>query len=179
MSSVTMAFPSGVMRQPLGSAYPSDTECVERECGFSCETFGCDSRTDVTASRSVGRQNDFAIYSVKVIPKSILRHQHIFVSIWLQGHTKPFWRNIRWKTRLRHGILLNQDFPLTLTKRTFLCFFAAASLLAFAEDAPKRPRLVLAIVIDQFRYDYLLRFRQDYNAGFKRMLEEGAVFTDA
>jgi predicted AlkP superfamily pyrophosphatase or phosphodiesterase len=67
----------------------------------------------------------------------------------------------------------------TRTKRTFLCFFTIATLFARADDAPKRPRLVLAIVIDQFRYDYLQRFRQDYNAGFKRMLEQGAVFTDA
>jgi len=45
--------------------------------------------------------------------------------------------------------------------------------------APKPPKLVLAIVIDQFRYDYLLRFRRDYNAGMARLLEHGAVFTDA
>ena len=64
-------------------------------------------------------------------------------------------------------------------KRTILCFFAIASLFSWADEAPKRPRLVLALVIDQFRYDYLLRFRQDYNAGLKRMLEQGAVFTDA
>jgi predicted AlkP superfamily pyrophosphatase or phosphodiesterase len=76
-------------------------------------------------------------------------------------------------------ILWTQDPPLTRTKRTSLCFFALATLFALADDAPKRPRLVVAIVIDQFRYDYLLRFRQDYNAGFKRMLEQGAVFTDA
>jgi predicted AlkP superfamily pyrophosphatase or phosphodiesterase len=68
---------------------------------------------------------------------------------------------------------------LTRTKRTALCFLAVATLHAWADDAPKRPRLVLAIVIDQFRYDYLLRFRQDYHAGLKRMLEQGAVFTDA
>jgi predicted AlkP superfamily pyrophosphatase or phosphodiesterase len=37
----------------------------------------------------------------------------------------------------------------------------------------------LAIVIDQFRYDYLLRFRQDYNAGLARLLDKGAVFADA
>jgi len=67
----------------------------------------------------------------------------------------------------------------TRTKRTFLCFFAVATLFAWAADTPKRPRLVLAIVIDQFRYDYLQRFRQDYNSGLKRMLEQGAVFTDA
>src|SRR6266852_1063761 len=83
------------------------------------------------------------------------------------------------KPASRRVILWTQDSALTRTKRTALCFFAVATLLGWADDAPKRPRLVLAIVIDQFRYDYLLRFRQDYNAGFKRMLEQGAVFTDA
>jgi len=38
---------------------------------------------------------------------------------------------------------------------------------------------VVAIVIDQFRYDYLLRFRSDYDSGLARVLEKGAVFTDA
>jgi predicted AlkP superfamily pyrophosphatase or phosphodiesterase len=64
-------------------------------------------------------------------------------------------------------------------KRILACFFAVATLCAFAEDGPKQPRLLVAIVIDQFRYDYLLRFRQDYEAGLKRLLEHGAVFTDA
>src|ERR1700744_4488622 len=45
--------------------------------------------------------------------------------------------------------------------------------------APKKPKLILAIVVDQFRYDYLLRFRNDYTAGFKTILERGAVFDDA
>ena len=40
-------------------------------------------------------------------------------------------------------------------------------------------RLVLLIAVDQFRYDYLTRFRTDYTDGFKRLLTEGAVFTDA
>jgi hypothetical protein len=48
-----------------------------------------------------------------------------------------------------------------------------------AADAPKPPKLVLAIVIDQFRYDYLLRFQNNYNSGLKRLLDHGAVFTDA
>ena len=30
-----------------------------------------------------------------------------------------------------------------------------------------------------FRYDYLVRFRDGYTAGFARLLEKGAVFTDA
>jgi predicted AlkP superfamily pyrophosphatase or phosphodiesterase len=44
--------------------------------------------------------------------------------------------------------------------------------------APETP-LAVAIVIDQFRYDYLLRFRSDYNSGLARLLEKGAEFTDA
>src|SRR5271169_955724 len=54
----------------------------------------------------------------------------------------------------------------------FLCAFAAPA-------QPKRPKLLVAIVIDQFRYDYLLRFRSDYKAGLARLLDHGAVLTDA
>src|SRR4051794_37644112 len=45
--------------------------------------------------------------------------------------------------------------------------------------APPKPKLVLAIVIDQFRYDYLTRFRGEYKGGLSRLLNQGAVFTDA
>ncbi|MEX2365228.1 MAG: alkaline phosphatase family protein, partial [Pseudohongiellaceae bacterium] len=41
------------------------------------------------------------------------------------------------------------------------------------------PRLVLAVVVDQLRYDYLTRFESDLDAGLKRLLSEGAVFTNA
>ena len=65
-----------------------------------------------------------------------------------------------------------------------LLFLASLSFTAVldAAEAPKppsKPKLVVAIVIDQFRYDYLLRFRADYNSGLKRLLDQGAVFTDA
>jgi hypothetical protein len=56
---------------------------------------------------------------------------------------------------------------------------ASAGLLAAQTDDAPKPKLVLAIVIDQFRYDYLLRFRADYHSGLQRLLEKGAVFTDA
>jgi predicted AlkP superfamily pyrophosphatase or phosphodiesterase len=53
--------------------------------------------------------------------------------------------------------------------------------LGAQNNAPKRqqPKLVVAIVIDQFRYDYLTRFRAEYSGGFKRFFEQGAVFTNA
>src|SRR6202030_674915 len=58
--------------------------------------------------------------------------------------------------------------------RALLVFLAATTILPAAP-----PKLVLAIVIDQFRYDYLLRFRADYHSGLARLLDKGAVFTDA
>jgi predicted AlkP superfamily pyrophosphatase or phosphodiesterase len=44
---------------------------------------------------------------------------------------------------------------------------------------PNRPKLVVVLVIDQFRYDYLMRFRPYFGkGGFNRLLDGGAVFTD-
>ena len=59
-----------------------------------------------------------------------------------------------------------------------LCAYAGAQQRPPAQQNPQ-PKLVLAIVVDQFRYDYLTRFRADFSGGFKRMLEQGAVFTNA
>lgn len=59
------------------------------------------------------------------------------------------------------------------------CLFLSSSGFAQSQPQPKKPRLVLAVVIDQFRYDYLLRFRGDYHSGLARLLSEGAVFADA
>lgn len=60
-------------------------------------------------------------------------------------------------------------------KRLLAFLLLSAILLA----AAPRPKLVLAIVIDQFRYDYLTRFRAEYHGGFDRLLTTGAVFTNA
>jgi hypothetical protein len=46
-------------------------------------------------------------------------------------------------------------------------------------QAPRRPKLVVAITVDQFRYDYLTKFRDKYNGGLARLLNQGAVFTNA
>ncbi len=47
-----------------------------------------------------------------------------------------------------------------------------------AQTKPK-PKLVVAIIIDQFRYDYLTRFRSDYHGGLDQLLNHGADFTNA
>lgn len=45
---------------------------------------------------------------------------------------------------------------------------------------PAKARLVLGIAIDQFRYDYLTRFEDLFvEKGFRRLLNDGAVFTNA
>ncbi|HKV34299.1 MAG TPA: alkaline phosphatase family protein [Pyrinomonadaceae bacterium] len=44
----------------------------------------------------------------------------------------------------------------------------------------KRPRLVLLIAVDQFRYDYLERFGDLFGPnGFKRLMRDGALWTQA
>ena len=60
----------------------------------------------------------------------------------------------------------------------FLFILFALSSTAGQQQA-KKPKLILAIVVDQFRYDYLLRFGADYHGGIARLLSEGAVFADA
>ena len=49
----------------------------------------------------------------------------------------------------------------------------------FARVERPRPKLVLAIIVDQFRYDYLRRFDDTYTGGFATLLDHGAVFADA
>ena len=61
-------------------------------------------------------------------------------------------------------------------KKFLLSVLIASSLIA---ASPKKPKLVLAIVIDQFRYDYLTRYRTEYHFGLDRLLTKGAVFTNA
>jgi predicted AlkP superfamily pyrophosphatase or phosphodiesterase len=61
-------------------------------------------------------------------------------------------------------------------RKTLLCLLAIAVCLA---AAPRKPKLVLAVVFDQFRYDYLAKYRSEYHAAFHRLLTKGAVFTDA
>ena len=60
-----------------------------------------------------------------------------------------------------------------------LLFPGVLSGAAQQQQQPGNPKLVLAVVVDQFRYDYLLRFRADYRGGIARLLAGGAVFADA
>ncbi len=71
--------------------------------------------------------------------------------------------------------------------RTKLLFFTLLALAALATNAQQtktpialkstnipRPKLVVGLMVDQMRWDYLYRFYERYgNGGFKRMLNEG------
>ncbi len=61
-------------------------------------------------------------------------------------------------------------------KRFFiLVSFIIGSNFVFAQSkTPSRPRLVVGIVVDQMRWDYLYRYYDHYgNDGFKRLLNNG------
>jgi len=77
--------------------------------------------------------------------------------------------------------------------RRSLCVTFAGALftaLAFGAQAPKKPpfrsiphpvhpKLVVMIVVDQMRGDYVDKFRGQWTGGLKRLVEEGAWFRDA
>lgn len=41
------------------------------------------------------------------------------------------------------------------------------------------PRLIVAITVDQMRYDYLERFASQYQSGLARLIKNGAIYTNA
>lgn len=53
------------------------------------------------------------------------------------------------------------------------------SSFTFSALAAEKPKLIVALAVDQFRYDYLLRFRPEYKQGLDRLLTRGAVFSNA
>ena len=60
--------------------------------------------------------------------------------------------------------------------RSYLVFLTLmiSSFYAKAQTPADRPKLVVGIVIDQMRYDYLYRYWDKYSTGgFKRMINEG------
>jgi len=59
--------------------------------------------------------------------------------------------------------------------KTFLSVLGLfAGLSLYAQQEVNRPKLVVGIVVDQMRWDYLYRYQDRYsNGGFKRLLNEG------
>jgi predicted AlkP superfamily pyrophosphatase or phosphodiesterase len=60
-----------------------------------------------------------------------------------------------------------------------LALVPATGALRSAAPSPARPRLVLFVSVDQFRFDYLDRFASLYQGGLHRLRTSGAVFANA
>ena len=57
---------------------------------------------------------------------------------------------------------------------------AIGPLLAVpVQTPPSSPRLVVLLVVDQMRSDYVTRFQQDWTRGLKRIVTEGAWYSNA
>jgi hypothetical protein len=86
---------------------------------------------------------------------------------------------------IQAGFLRYWKTPMEMRRR--LCSLTLASLLVALPAIPARasaydgkPKLVVLVVIDQFREDYLERYRADLKAphGFRLFLDHGAYFPD-
>ncbi len=65
------------------------------------------------------------------------------------------------------------------TRLLLMMVVLACAVCACASAYNARPKLVVIIVIDQFRGDYLERYRDQFgDGGFKLFLDRGAYFTD-
>ncbi|MCU0229447.1 MAG: alkaline phosphatase family protein [Bryobacterales bacterium] len=75
--------------------------------------------------------------------------------------------------------------------RTLLALFHLVALTAMIAVPPShgqpaatarpplpKPKLVLTVMVDQLRYDYLMRWNNEYRGGFRMLLDRGANFTD-
>ena len=75
--------------------------------------------------------------------------------------------------------------PISLLIKTpsfALALFALAAIFPAAAQTPKslqRPKLVVLLVVDQMRGDYVDKFRGQWTGGLKRLVEEGAWFREA
>ena len=56
---------------------------------------------------------------------------------------------------------------------------SAASLAWPASVSAQAPRLIVVLVIDQFRADYIETYGSHWTGGLRRLLDEGAWFTQA
>jgi predicted AlkP superfamily pyrophosphatase or phosphodiesterase len=70
--------------------------------------------------------------------------------------------------------------------RRFVCLVPAAGLFAAALGldgarvrAADSPRLLVAVVVDQLRADYLQQFNRHWKNGFRTLLDQGMVFDNA
>ncbi len=79
----------------------------------------------------------------------------------------------------------------SIQQRTMMVFLLLAAAVLFSplavaqskahasSKAPAKPKLVVLLVVDQMRADYIDKFLPQWTGGLKRLVEEGAWFRDA
>jgi len=77
-------------------------------------------------------------------------------------------------------------FKTNIFRRLCVVLLISATMIGLAGCDSKttntavQPKLVLVIVVDQFRYDFLERFKDHFGTGgFRKLVDEGAFFTNA
>jgi predicted AlkP superfamily pyrophosphatase or phosphodiesterase len=63
--------------------------------------------------------------------------------------------------------------------RRYIFAFLVSVVYVSLASAAESPRLIVFIVVDQMRADQLERYSREYSGGFKRLLTEGLVFSNA
>jgi predicted AlkP superfamily pyrophosphatase or phosphodiesterase len=59
-------------------------------------------------------------------------------------------------------------------RKSLVFLFSISLFTAFAQNTPVKPKLIVGIVVDQMRYDYLYRYQAKFGpGGFNRLLREG------
>ena len=69
--------------------------------------------------------------------------------------------------------------PRTTLAAAILIFLSFLVATEAAQSVRVPPRLILVLSVDQMRYEYLTRFRQIFKGGFRKLLDQGAVFSNA
>jgi predicted AlkP superfamily pyrophosphatase or phosphodiesterase len=88
-----------------------------------------------------------------------------------------------WKgALLQHGVTSAAVFlagSILLAQRTVAQAPPPRAAAPKASPAPAKPKLVVLLVVDQMRADYVDKFLPQWTGGLKRLVEEGAWFRDA
>ena len=71
------------------------------------------------------------------------------------------------------GTMKRTGVAVTLLIGTIVLFSACG------EQSVGKPKLILVLSIDQMRFDYLTRFDDLYRGGFRTLLDQGAIFSNA
>lgn len=72
-----------------------------------------------------------------------------------------------------------QSANITLLVATLILWSAAGHAAGVERVSNSSPRLIVVIVVDQMRADYIERYAENWKGGIRRLLDEGAVFTQA